>query len=683
MKMISVLFAFAWVFVTPVTPFSSFGLKEKPRIYRHPSSGMAIHSTEDGYRNEIDMIHKYKSFFVNENYNDFIQQLNRHEISKLYIDKTYTQFVVVDNTNIDEKQIFNHFHLVADLNPMLIKNVVDKTTENNIPLYFLDFQSNPFLNVAHLIQDVVSYILYPIPFFLLFSLVVTVLRSAFGGSDNSFNNRISGTVGSAAGKQKNSGGGGGFGNWFSQKKETEITLPNVTLEEWAGSPEVIEECKDVIGFLENKDQYKEIGAEMPKGILLEGPPGTGKTLLAKAIATETQSNFISISGSEFIELFVGMGALRVRELFASARENRPSIIFIDEIDAVGGKRGGGRNINTGNDEREQTLNQLLYEMDGFNDNEDILVIAATNRKDILDDALLRPGRFDRIIKIPLPDQDSREKILNLYLQQKKTKGQWNATWIAELTEGYSGAQLKNVINEAAIFSVKNNRTYIEEKYILESLEKSIVGLIKKNASVPLFVKSRVAIHESGHALLALKFNEYFDFQKASIQPTYNGAGGYTIFTEKPEFKNGLYTKDILKKRLIVAMGGKAAESIYYGNDYVSLGSTQDLYQANQLAKKMIENFGMGKKLETFYNEDANQNSFFSNSKYSEYMKYWIDKETMELVNRAYEDAKRILSNDIEEMIEFSERLQKYTVVNYNDIPLKRSNESLSSEMYPV
>lgn len=680
MKMISVLFAFAWVFVTPVTPFSSFGLKEKPRIYR----GMAIHSTEDGYRNEIDMIHKYKSVFVNENYNDFIQQLNRHEISKLYIDKTYTQFVVVDNTNIDEKQIFNHFHLVPDLNPMLIKNVVDKTTENNIPLYFLDFQPNPFLNVAHLIQDVVSYILYPIPFFLLFSLVVTVLRSAIGGSGNSFNNRISGTVGSAAGKQKNSGGGGGgFGNWFSQKKETEITLPNVTLEEWAGSPEVIEECKDVIGFLENKDQYKEIGAEMPKGILLEGPPGTGKTLLAKAIATETQSNFISISGSEFIELFVGMGALRVRELFASARENRPSIIFIDEIDAVGGKRGGGRNINTGNDEREQTLNQLLYEMDGFNDNEDILVIAATNRKDILDDALLRPGRFDRIIKIPLPDQDSREKILNLYLQQKKTKGKWNATWIAELTEGYSGAQLKNLINEAAIFSVKNNRTYIEEKYILESLEKSIVGLIKKNASVPLFVKSRVAIHESGHALLALKFNEYFDFQKASIQPTYNGAGGYTIFTEKPEFKNGLYTKDILKKRLIVAMGGKAAESIYYGNDYVSLGSTKDLYQANQLAKKMIENFGMGKKLETFYNEDANQNSFFSNSKYSEYMKYWIDKETMELVNRAYEDAKRILSNDIEEMIEFSERLQKYTVVNYNDIPLKRSNASLSSEMYPV
>ena len=243
---------------------------------------------------------------------------------------------------------------------------------------------------------------------------------------------------------------------FDKENNDEFLKPNVSLSSWAGSPEVIEECKEVISYLERKELYKEIGADMPKGILFEGPPGTGKTLLAKAIATETNSTFISISGSEFVEIFVGVGASRVRELFDSARQNTPCIIFIDEIDAVGRQRGAG--VNMANDEREQTLNQILYEMDGFNNNEDIVVMAATNRKDVLDQALLRPGRFDRIIKIPLPDRFSREKILDFYLRSKKLEKPFDISSIAELTDGFSGAELKNLINEAAILSARNNYT---------------------------------------------------------------------------------------------------------------------------------------------------------------------------------------------------------------------------------
>ena len=463
-------------------------------------------------------------------------------------------------------------------------------------------------------------------------------------------------------------GKGPFG--FLQKSSTDkIFKPNVTLSTWAGSPEVINECKEVITYIENKEIYKKIGADMPKGILLEGPPGTGKTLLAKAIASSTNSTFISMSGSEFVELFVGMGAARVRELFEKARENTPCIIFIDEIDAIGKQRGGS--MTAGNDEREQTLNQLLYEMDGFNNNEDIIIMAATNRKDILDQALLRPGRFDRIIQVPLPDKPSREKILEVYLRNKLTDTVFDISAISELTDGFSGAQLKNLINEAAIISARNNYTVIQEKYIFEAFEKSIVGLIKTNATVTPSTQLRVALHETGHTLLVLKFIEYFDLQKVSIQPTYNGAGGYTIFTEKPEVREGgLYTKDLFKKRLIIAMGGKAAESIYYGNDFVSLGAIQDLNQANNLAKRMIGNFGMGNNLEVFYNEEVGEDAVargFFMGKYSEHTKYMMDKETLDLVKEAYNEAKHILQENREKLIEFSELLQNNTILYKKDI----------------
>jgi len=416
---------------------------------------------------------------------------------------------------------------------------------------------------------------------------------------------------------------------------------NVTMSSWVGSPEVFEEVFEVISYLKNENSYKSMNVELPKGILLEGPPGTGKTLLAKAIASETKSNFISISGSEFVELIVGMGALKVRELFKEARKNKPCIIFIDEIDAIGKKRGMSLNSN---DEREQTLNQILAEMDGFDDNEGLTILAATNRKDILDDALIRPGRFDRIIKIGLPDKFSREKILTFYLNSKPVDNSVDIKSLSEITNGFSGAQIKNLVNEAAILAVRENRKSISQMNLDNALEKLAIGLIRNIDTRSYEVLYRVAVHESGHALLALFYNNYFDFFKVSIKSTYNGAGGYTLFSEKPEFKDGgLYTKDLLFKRLVIAMGGKAAESVFFGDQFISVGASQDLKQANDLARQMIGMYGMGDDLQVFH--DDNLDNQYKPDLYSDILKSMIDEESLDLVDNAYNEAKRIITQD--------------------------------------
>jgi len=616
--------------------------------------------SNNDYLQDLNLLHKYKNYFEKENYNDVINDLIDKKVSKIYVNTDYKQLVSVDNLPTSDGFLYNHYHL-SDINPIVVPNLVEKTSDLHVPLHFVSFTPESIINIQNILNEFAVIAGYAIPTLFIISLIASFREVNSFSKPPQMNQ-----------KNRNSNNPFGIMNNF-QKNEPEFVKPNVSLQSWAGSPEVIEECKEVISYIENKEKYKLIGAEMPKGILLEGPPGTGKTLLAKAISSETNSTFISMSGSEFVELFVGMGAARVRELFDNARENRPCIIFIDEIDAVGRQRGAG--INMANDEREQTLNQLLYEMDGFNNNDDIIVMAATNRRDVLDQALLRPGRFDRIIRVPLPDKDSREKILDYYLKNKNIEKQFDISSIAELTDGFSGAQLKNLINEAAIISAKNNYTTIQERFVFDSFEKLIVGLIKTNATVAPSTKLRVAIHESGHSLLALHFSEYFDFQKASIQPTYNGAGGYTIFSEKPEIKEGgLYTKDMLKKRLVISMGGKAAESIYYGNEYVSLGAIQDLKQANSLAKRMIGNFGMGNRLEVFFNEDVSDDSnpFLGRSlalgdKYSEHTRLIMDRESLDLVKEAYSLAKEILEKNKDKLIEFSELLQNNTVIYNRDL----------------
>jgi cell division protease FtsH len=651
-----------WVILFSINGINGFQQITNKNSIATRGGNLRMIINDKDFSKELQFIQNYKFYFVKENYNDITEDLLNNKLSKIFIDNKYNQLVTVDNLPRDDV-LYNHYHIM-DVNQLIIPNLIEKSSDLHVPVYFVNFIPENIVNIQNLATEILNLASYGLPILLLLSFFSSLYRAnSMQGINQRLNSRMQ-------------GGGGQMTpfNFPSNQKQNDLFVkPNVSLASWAGSPEVIEECKEVISYIEKKELYKEIGADMPKGILLEGPPGTGKTLLAKAIATETNSTFISISGSEFVELFVGMGASRVRELFDTARKNRPSIIFIDEIDAVGRQRGAG--INMANDEREQTLNQLLYEMDGFNDNEDIVVMAATNRRDVLDQALLRPGRFDRIIRVPLPDKFSREKILEFYLKSKKTDKEFDITAIAELAEGFSGAQLKNLINEAAILSARNNETMIQEKYVFESFEKLIVGLIRNNADVDPVTKQRVAIHESGHALLSIIFKKYFDFQKASVQPTYNGAGGYTIFTEKPEIKEGgLYTKDVLLKRLIVTLGGKAAESIYYGDDFISLGANEDLRQANKLAQRMIGNFGMGEKLEVFFNDNVGDesNPFLGRSlgvgdKYSQNTKYLMDKESLDLVKNAYRDAKYILNQNYDTLMELTELLVNNTIVMKEDI----------------
>jgi cell division protease FtsH len=591
---------------------------------------------------DMDMIHKFKDNFRHEDFNQIISDLNAGKIKEILVNSDYKQVVTVDN--LPEDYFTYHHYQLADINPLVLPTLIQKSTDWHVPIYFVNFTPESIVGIQDLASNIISVISYFLPIFLIASLIA------------SFVNVRNVASGKGAGKP--------FDMFLSGKNKEDFGKQNVSLSSWAGSPEVVEECREIISYLENKELYKKVGAVMPKGFLLEGPPGTGKTLLAKAIATETNSTFISKSGSEFVELFVGMGAAKVRELFEKARQNTPAIIFIDEIDAVGKQRSAS--TFAANDEREQTLNQILYEMDGFNNNDDIVVMAATNRKDILDKALLRPGRFDRIIRIPLPDLDSREKILQVYLKDKEVSKEIDISAVAELTDGFSGAELKNLVNEAAIMTVKNNQTVIQEQYIFDSFEKSIVGLIRRNATTSSVTNQRVAIHEIGHTLLTLEYPEYFDFQKVSIRPTYNGAGGYTLFTEKSDIKEGgLYTKDMLKKRLIVSLGGKAAESIYYGDEFVSLGAIQDLKQANSLAKKMVGQFGMGEELEVFYNEGLDELNA-GRDLYSDDTKMKLDRESLDLVKNSYIEAKRILRQRKDEMIYWTEELKDRFVLYKKD-----------------
>ena len=605
---------------------------------------------------ELEYIKNYKAFFPKEDYNDLLADIKANTVSKLYIDTSYKQLISINHVDTIPTDLTD-YHMIT-IDPYVISNLIQKTSIHNIPIYFENLTPNNMVLFQNLFNEVVTFASYVIPLYFVLSIISSLFTSFRGGKNNNQFNPMNSM--------------NPIQSLFKKEKDPYIK-PNVSLESWVGTPEVIEECREVISYVENRDKFAVIGAEMPKGILLEGPPGTGKTLLAKAIASETNSTFISISGSEFVELFVGMGAVRVRELFDSARTTSPSIIFIDEIDAVGRQRGAG--INLSNDEREQTLNQLLYEMDGFNNNDGIIVIAATNRKDVLDQALLRPGRFDRIIRIPLPDKSSREKILEFYIKQKNVEKNLSVSAIAELSDGFSGAQLKNLINEAAIITLRKNETIIKQDYVFNAFEKLLVGLIKTNDTYDPSIKQRVAIHESGHTLLTLLFKEYFDFQKASIQATYNGVGGYTIFSENPEIKaGGLYTKDLLKKRLIIGMGGKAAEHIFYGDNFVSVGAYQDLKQANQLAKKMIGNYGMGEILEVFFNEDISDesnpflgNTLGSGEKYSENTKRLMDEESLTLIEEAYSEAKKLIIKNKIKFIRLSELLKEQKVIYKKDV----------------
>lgn len=395
-------------------------------------------------------------------------------------------------------------------------------------------------------------------------------------------------------RQQGGGAAGGPMNPLNMgKSKAKVQLEpdtGVKFEDVAGVDEAKEELTEIVDFLKQPEQYSRLGAKIPRGALLIGPPGTGKTLLAKAVAGEAGVPFISISAAEFIEMFVGVGASRVRDLFAEAKKNAPCIVFIDELDAVGRQRAQG--IGMGNDEREQTINQMLTEMDGFEGNTGVIVLAATNIPDVLDKALLRPGRFDRQIQVALPDFKGRARILGVHAKGKALGENVNLDEIAKRCLGMSGADLANVMNEAAIFASRKKKDQIDEEDIYDAMDRIQIGLEKKGATFSEERQRLVSYHEAGHALLGALMKDYDLVNKISIVPR-GGAGGVTIFTPNEEaMESGMYSKEYLENRICVAMGGRIAEEIINGKDKVTTGASNDFQQCTNTAKMMVEQMGM-------------------------------------------------------------------------------------------
>jgi len=422
--------------------------------------------------------------------------------------------------------------------------------------------------------------------------------------------------------------------------QTQVTFGDV-----AGIEQAKLELAEVVDFLKNADRFTAIGAKIPKGVLLVGPPGTGKTLLAKAVAGEAGVPFFSISGSEFVEMFVGVGASRVRDLFEQAKTNAPCIVFIDEIDAVGRQRGAG--LGGGNDEREQTLNQLLTEMDGFEGNTGIIIIAATNRPDVLDSALLRPGRFDRQVVVDRPDYAGRLEILNVHARGKSLSKDVDLEKIARRTPGFTGADLSNLLNEAAILAARRNLTEISMDEVNDAIDRVLAGPEKKDRVMSEKRKTLVAYHEAGHALVGALMPDYDPVQKISIIPR-GRAGGLTWFTPSEDrMDSGLYSRSYLHNQMAVALGGRIAEEIIFGEEEVTTGASNDLQQVARVARQMITRFGMSERLGPVALGRQNGNMFMGRDimterDFSEETASIIDGEVRELVDEAYRRAKDVL-----------------------------------------
>jgi len=420
-----------------------------------------------------------------------------------------------------------------------------------------------------------------------------------------------------------------------------------TFKDVAGLDEEKEDMEEIVDFLKNPKKYNDIGARIPKGVLLEGPPGTGKTLLAKAVAGEAGVPFFSISGSDFVEMFVGVGASRVRDMFADAKKNAPCIIFIDEIDAVARRRGSG--LGGGHDEREQTLNQMLVEMDGFGTNEGIIVLAATNRVDILDPAILRPGRFDRKVMVGRPDVKGREAILKVHVRNKPLADDVDLHEIARTTAGFAGADLENLMNESAIAAAKKNQAYIKKEDVDKSFIKIGIGGEKKSRLVPEKEKKITAYHEAGHAILFHLLSEVGPVHIVSIIPNGGGAAGYTM--PLPENDNVFLTKKKMLQNIQVSFGGRIAEELIF--DDVTTGASQDIKQATQMAQAMVVKYGMSKEVGLInYEVDTSEEVFLGrdlghSKSYSETIATLIDSEIRKIIDECYNEAKRIIVEHID------------------------------------
>ena len=451
----------------------------------------------------------------------------------------------------------------------------------------------------------------------------------------------------------NAGGAGSmmFGMGKSNAKIYVQSTQGIRFADVAGEDEAKENLQEVVNYLHDPSKYEEIGASMPKGILLVGPPGTGKTMLAKAVAGESNVPFFSMSGSEFVEMFVGMGASKVRDLFNQAKEKAPCIVFIDEIDAIGQKRSGGQ--YGGNDEREQTLNQLLTEMDGFDDNSGVIILAATNRPESLDPALTRPGRFDRRVPVELPDLKGREEILKVHAKKVKLAENVDFNTVARMASGASGAELANIVNEAALRAVRDGRKFVTQSDLEESIEVVIAGYQKKNAILTDAEKRIVAYHEIGHALVAAKQTNSAPVQKITIIPRTSGALGYTMQVE--EGNHYLMNKEELENKIATLTGGRAAEEVVFGS--ITTGASNDIEQATKLARAMLTRYGMSKDFDMVALETVNNQYLGGDTSLacSPDTQAKIDALVIDLVTRQHEKAIGILKENrakLDELADF-------------------------------
>ena len=535
----------------------------------------------------------------------------------------YSQFI----TQVQDGQVEKVF-ITADRTQASAKTSDGQTVSVNLPndpemLNILQ-KNGVDISVSPQTEDniwarVLSTLLIP---FLLLVVLFFVLRRAQGGPGSQAMN---------FGKSKAR---------VQMEPQTQVTFGDV-----AGIEQAKLELAEVVDFLKNADRFTALGAKIPKGVLLVGPPGTGKTLLAKAVAGEAGVPFFSISGSEFVEMFVGVGASRVRDLFEQAKANAPCIVFIDEIDAVGRQRGAG--LGGGNDEREQTLNQLLTEMDGFEGNTGIIIIAATNRPDVLDAALLRPGRFDRQVVVDRPDYAGRLEILNVHARGKTLSKDVDLEKIARRTPGFTGADLANLLNEAAILAARRNLTEISMDEVNDAIDRVLAGPEKKDRVMSEKRKTLVAYHEAGHALVGALMPDYDPVQKISIIPR-GRAGGLTWFTPSEDrMDSGLYSRSYLQNQMAVALGGRLAEEIIFGDEEVTTGASNDLQQVARVARQMVTRFGMSDRLGPVALGRAQGGMFLGRDimaerDFSEETAAAIDDEVRNLVDQAYRRAKAVL-----------------------------------------
>ncbi len=467
-------------------------------------------------------------------------------------------------------------------------------------------------------------------------------------------------------RQMQGGGGKAMGFGKSRAKLLNEKKGKVTFEDVAGVEEAKQELEEIVEFLRSPQKFQRLGGKIPKGVLLVGPPGTGKTLIARAVAGEAEVPFFTISGSDFVEMFVGVGASRVRDMFEQGRKNAPCIIFIDEIDAVGRHRGAG--LGGGNDEREQTLNQMLVEMDGFDTQEGIVLIAATNRPDVLDPALLRPGRFDRQVVVPNPDIDGREKIIKVHLKKVPVGPDVEARIIARGTPGFSGADLANLVNEAALLAARRNRRVIAMSELEEAKDKVMMGAERRSMVMGEEERKLTAYHESGHAIAALHSTESDPIHKATIVPRGQALGMVMRLPEKDHFA---YARDKLEANLVVAMGGRIAEEMIFGAEKVTTGASSDIQQATDIARRMVTEWGMSDLGPLRYNDNQQEvflgHSVAKQQNVSEDTARQIDDQIRKIITHADKTCRAILKKHANQLETLAQSLLKYETLDGQEI----------------